>query len=143
MQDLRRDPAGAQLEAGELGAVDDQALDAVPPEAPGAAGAGGAAADDDGVDRYHGAVLAAIDGFRERRDRRDRQAAARRARASRRDFLAFPEPVQKERAISTLGLAQFGGEHPAAKPWKGQWTGVFELVEDHDGATYRTVYTVP
>ena len=84
MQDLRRYPAGAQLEAGELGAVEDQALDAVPPEAPGAAGAGGAAADDDGVDRDHGAVLAAIDGFRERRDRRDRQAAARRARASRR-----------------------------------------------------------
>ena len=32
------------------------------------AGAGGAAADDDGVDRDHGAVLAAIDGFRERQD---------------------------------------------------------------------------
>lgn len=43
---------------------------------------------------------------------------------------------------SALGLAQFGGKHPAAKPWKGQGPGVFELVEDHDGDTYRAVYTV-
>jgi len=41
-----------------------------------------------------------------------------------------------------LGLAQFGGKHPSAKPWKGQGSGVFEVVEDHDGDTYRAVYTV-
>jgi phage-related protein len=38
--------------------------------------------------------------------------------------------------------SQFGGTHPSAKPWKGQGSGVFELVEDHDGDTYRAVYTV-
>jgi hypothetical protein len=35
-----------------------------------------------------------------------------------------------------------GGKHPSAKPWKGQGPGVFELVEDFDGDTYRAVYTV-
>ena len=29
-----------------------------------------------------------------------------------------------------------------AKPWKGQGSGVFEVVEDHHGNTYRAVYTV-
>jgi phage-related protein len=28
------------------------------------------------------------------------------------------------------------------KPWKGQGAGVFEVVENHDGDTYRAVYTV-
>jgi phage-related protein len=58
-----------------------------------------------------------------------------------RDFLAFPEPVKDEMG-NALGVAQFGGKHPSAKPWKGQGTGVFEVVEDHDGNTYRAVYTV-
>jgi len=35
-----------------------------------------------------------------------------------------------------------GGKHPSAKPWKGQGSGVFEVVDDHDGDTYRAVYTV-
>ena len=61
--------------------------------------------------------------------------------SSKRDFLAFPEPVQDEMG-NALGLAQFGGKHPKAKPWKGQGPGVFEVVEDHDGGTYRAVYTV-
>lgn len=43
---------------------------------------------------------------------------------------------------NALGVAQFGGKHPSAKPWKGQGPGVFELVEDHDGDTYRAVYPV-
>jgi phage-related protein len=43
---------------------------------------------------------------------------------------------------NALGLAQFGGTHPSAKPWKGQGSGVFELVENHDEDTYRAVYTV-
>ncbi|MBK5959524.1 hypothetical protein CCR97_15110 [Rhodoplanes elegans] len=34
------------------------------------------------------------------------------------------------------------GEHPSAKPWKGQGPGVFEVVEDFRGGTYRAVYTV-
>ena len=41
-----------------------------------------------------------------------------------------------------LGLAQLGGKHPHAKPWKGEGSGVFEIVEDHRGDTYRAVYTV-
>ncbi len=43
---------------------------------------------------------------------------------------------------SALGVARFGGKHPAAKPWKGQGPGLFEIVEDFDGNAYRTIYTV-
>ena len=61
--------------------------------------------------------------------------------SSKRDFLAFPAPVQDELG-NALGLAQFGGKHPKAKPWKGHGPGIFEVVEDHAGDTYRAVYTV-
>jgi phage-related protein len=61
--------------------------------------------------------------------------------SSKGDLLAFPRPAIK--AIGTaLGVAQLGGKHPAAKPWKGEGPGVLEIVEDHDGNTYRAVYTV-
>ncbi len=43
---------------------------------------------------------------------------------------------------NALGVAQFGGKHPTAKPWKGRGPGVFEIVEDYSGNTYRAVYTV-
>ena len=39
--------------------------------------------------------------------------------SSKRDFLAFPERVKDDMG-NALGVAQFGGRHPAAKPWKGQ-----------------------
>src|SRR3954451_15206006 len=61
--------------------------------------------------------------------------------SSKKDFLSFPEPVKDEMG-SALGLAQFGGQHASANPWKGQGPGIFELVEDHNGDTYRAVYTV-
>ncbi len=61
--------------------------------------------------------------------------------SSKKDFLDFPEPVKDEMG-NALGLAQFGGRHPSAKPWRGQGSGVFEVVEDHRGDTYRAVYTV-
>ena len=61
--------------------------------------------------------------------------------SSKKDFLSFPARVQDEMG-NALGLAQFGGKHPSAKPWKGQGAGVFEIVEDHDGDTYRAIYTV-
>ena len=61
--------------------------------------------------------------------------------SSKKDFVGFPEPV-KDEIGNALGLAQFGGKHPSAKPWKGQGAGVFEVVEDHAGDTYRAVYTV-
>lgn len=57
------------------------------------------------------------------------------------DFLAFPAPVRREMG-NALGLAQFGGKHPNAKPWKGEGPGVFEVVDDFHGGTYRAVYTV-
>ena len=41
-----------------------------------------------------------------------------------------------------LGLAQLGARHPHAKPWKGEGPGIFEVVEDHRGDTFRAVYTV-
>lgn len=61
--------------------------------------------------------------------------------SSKKEFVAFPEPVKDEMG-NALGLAQFGDKHPSAKPWKGQGSGVFEVVEDHAGDTYRAVYTV-
>jgi phage-related protein len=61
--------------------------------------------------------------------------------SSKKDFLGFPARVKDEMG-NALGLAQFGGTHPSAKPWKGQGSGVFELVENHDGDTYRAVYAV-
>jgi phage-related protein len=61
--------------------------------------------------------------------------------SSKRDFLRFPEAVKDDMG-NALGIAQFGGKHPAAKPWKGQGAGVFEIVDSHDGDTYRAVYTV-
>jgi phage-related protein len=61
--------------------------------------------------------------------------------SSKKDFLGFPDPVKDEMG-NALGLAQFGGKHPSAKPWKGQGSGVFEVVDDHAGDTYRALYTV-
>jgi phage-related protein len=57
------------------------------------------------------------------------------------DLLAFPEAVQDEIG-SALSVAQFGGKHPSAKPWKGTGPGVLEIVEDHRGDAYRAIYTV-
>ena len=61
--------------------------------------------------------------------------------SSKKDFLSFPEPVKSEMG-NALGVAQFGGKHPSAKPWKGEGPGVFELIENYDGDTYRAVYAV-
>ena len=41
-----------------------------------------------------------------------------------------------------LSVAQLGGKHPSAKPWKGEGPGVFEVVEAFDGDAYRAIYTV-
>jgi phage-related protein len=61
--------------------------------------------------------------------------------SAKRDLLAFPDPVKDEIGVA-LSVAQFGGKHPKAKPWKGEGAGVFEIVEDHRGDTYRAVYSV-
>jgi len=57
------------------------------------------------------------------------------------DLLSFPEAV-KDAIGTALSVAQFGGKHPKAKPWKGEGPGVFEVVEDFRGDTYRALYTV-
>lgn len=57
------------------------------------------------------------------------------------DYLAFPTEVQDEMGYA-LGLAQLGAKHPKAKHWKGEGPGIFEIVEDHRGDTFRSVYTV-
>lgn len=61
--------------------------------------------------------------------------------SSKDDLLAFPEVV-KDDIGTALSVAQFGGKHPSAKPWKGEGPGIFEILEDHRGNTYRAVYTV-
>jgi phage-related protein len=55
--------------------------------------------------------------------------------SAKRDFLAFPASVQSDMGYA-LGLAQLGGKHPHAKPWKGEGPGVFGIVDNHDGDTY-------
>ena len=57
------------------------------------------------------------------------------------DLLAFPEKVQKKMGAA-LSLAQFGGKHPSAKPWKGAGSVVFEIVEDYRSDAYRAIYIV-
>ena len=57
------------------------------------------------------------------------------------DLLEFPEHVKDGIGIA-LSVAQFGGKHPRAKPWKGEGPGVLEVVEDFRGDTFRAVYTV-
>jgi phage-related protein len=61
--------------------------------------------------------------------------------SSKRDFLEFPQPVLDDMG-NALGIAQFGGTAPTAKPWKGLGPGVMEIVESHHGNAYRAVYTV-
>jgi len=58
------------------------------------------------------------------------------------DLCAFPEEV-KDSVGFALYLAQQGGKHSSAKPLKGfGGAGVLEIIEGHDGDTYRAVYTV-
>jgi len=61
--------------------------------------------------------------------------------SSLKDIARFPSEVQRTVGFA-LGAAQFGGKHPSAKPWKGDGPGVLEVVKDHDGDTFRAIYTV-
>lgn len=61
--------------------------------------------------------------------------------SSKRDFLGFPAMVKDDMG-NALGIAQFGGTAPTAKPWTGLGPGVLEIVECHRGNAYRAVYTV-
>ncbi len=61
--------------------------------------------------------------------------------SSKKDFKEFPVPVQKDMGVA-LFVAQLGRTAASAKPWKGLGSGVYELVEDHRGETFRAVYVV-
>ena len=58
------------------------------------------------------------------------------------DLRECPEEVQDDIGFA-LHVAQEGGMHHSAKPLKGfGGAGVLEIVDTHDGNTYRAVYTV-
>ena len=61
--------------------------------------------------------------------------------SSKKDFKGFPVPVQKDMGVA-LFIAQLGQSAASAKPLKGLGSGVYELVEDHRGDTFRAVYVV-
>lgn len=53
----------------------------------------------------------------------------------------FPQPVQKDIG-DALFIVQAGSMSPAAKPFKGVGSGVFEIRSDYRTDTYRAVYAV-
>ena len=61
--------------------------------------------------------------------------------ASYKDYGNFPSKVQDAFGFE-LFLAQTGQHPPSAKPLKGLGSGIVELVDNHDGDTYRAVYAV-
>jgi phage-related protein len=62
--------------------------------------------------------------------------------SSKDDLRGFPEEVWR-RVGGALWDAQRGFKAPFAKPLRGfGGAGVLEIVDDHDGDTYRAVYTV-
>jgi phage-related protein len=62
--------------------------------------------------------------------------------SSRKDLGEFPDEVKGEVGYA-LYTAQLGGRAPSVKTLSGfGGGGVVEIVEDHDGDTYRCVYTV-
>lgn len=62
--------------------------------------------------------------------------------SSRRFIREMPAPVQ-DAFGRALYLAQIGRKALSAKPLRGfAGASVLEIVEDHDGDTYRAVYTV-
>jgi len=61
--------------------------------------------------------------------------------SAKKDLLGFPEQVVDDVGFA-LGVVQYGGHPPSAKPWKGLGPRVFEIVENDGLGTYRAVYTV-
>jgi phage-related protein len=61
--------------------------------------------------------------------------------SSKHDLLAMPDPVVRQMGTA-LSVAQYGGKHPDAKPWKGLGPGVFEVVSDYKTDTFRAGYVV-
>jgi phage-related protein len=62
--------------------------------------------------------------------------------SSKHDLSAFPQEVRR-RVGGALWDAQLGLKAPFGKPLRGfGGAGVLEVIDDHDGDTYRAVYTV-
>jgi len=61
--------------------------------------------------------------------------------SAKKDLLGFPGQVMDDVGFA-LGVVQYGGHPPSAKPWKGLGPGVLEIVENDGSGTYRAVYTV-
>lgn len=61
--------------------------------------------------------------------------------SSRRDLSAMPDAVKKDFGGALHGV-QDGRTPDAAKQLAGKSKGAVQLSEDHDGDTYRAVYTV-
>lgn len=62
--------------------------------------------------------------------------------SSRKDLIAFSESARQD-VGHALYLAQKGERGPSTKVLKGfGGGGVVEIVEDHEGDTYRCVYTI-
>jgi phage-related protein len=58
------------------------------------------------------------------------------------ELMALPAPVRRSVGFA-LRFAQAGVKPDHVKPLKGfKGAGVLEVMEDHDGDTYRAVYTV-
>ena len=61
---------------------------------------------------------------------------------TREQLVAFPRDVCRDIGYA-LHFAQSSDKHPTAKPLKGfVGAGVLEVVENHEGNTFRAVYTV-
>jgi len=61
--------------------------------------------------------------------------------SAKKDLLALPEQVIDDFGYA-LGAVQQGATPAQAKPWKSEGPGVLELVENHQGDTFRAVYAV-
>jgi phage-related protein len=57
------------------------------------------------------------------------------------DLKDFPSEVQDEIGTALL-YAQYGGKHPATKPFKGYGSGVYEIISNFNTNTYRAVYVI-
>jgi phage-related protein len=70
------------------------------------------------------------------------QSATEFVASSEDDLAAMPLEVKRTFGFA-IYQAEIGRKHPDAKPLKGYGgASVLEVVEDHDGSTYRAVYTV-
>jgi phage-related protein len=61
--------------------------------------------------------------------------------SAKQDLLSLPRPVVADIGY-ILGAVQQGVTPSNCKPWRGEGAGVFEVVEDFQGNTFRAVYTV-